>query len=76
MRYQVDASVQLALPENPVEMAETMGKIAAAWQVFTDTVKPFGAEARYEFNQARAKPQRGKPKPKLVEQPAVPELVA
>lgn len=76
MPYTVDASIQVLLPEDPVQMAEAMGKVAAAWQAFRETLQPFGPEARYEFNQARAKPQRGKPKPKLVEQPAVPELVA
>ena len=78
MPFTLDASVHVMLPDDPVQMAEALGKIASAWVSFVDKL-PTDAERHYGLSQTRAKPQSNKRaprKPKLVEQPATPELVA
>jgi len=61
---QVVATIRVALPLDPVEMAATLAKVAAAWQQFTVAMKDSGVKIHeQEFSmmkRASARPYRRK----------------
>jgi len=56
MGHEIAASVRVALPDAPQDMAGTLGDIATAWSEFLAAIEPHAADATFEVNQTRGRP--------------------
>jgi hypothetical protein len=69
MSQQVIASIRFQLPSDPMEMADTLAKVGAAWQQFSATVREAGVKVHeqtfsmMERNSKRSYQRRSKVEP-------------
>ena len=56
MAHEVTASIRVLLPDDPQQMAETLGDIATAWSEFLAGVDQYGVDIAFTVNETRGKP--------------------